>query len=214
MQLRNKNIALCLMTVLCTTCSENDVVYDIGEYKVDLATVCIDNNKQYFLLDDNTLLLNENGVGNIDSERVLLNYSYLEKKVPGFDHVIKVNGLSPVKLGKLLEVNPLTIDTITNHLIHLESAWIGSRYLNISFYMNFHSEKHAVSLITNKTKINENEITVYFRHNAYNDPPGSRLKVIVSFDLSNVLGEPAGGKSLIVSINSDDNAEKKCLLQY
>ena len=208
------SVSLCLI-MLYTACSEDKVVYDIGEYKLDLATVQFDNDKQAFLLDNNVLLLNGRDSKNVEAgQRVLLNYSYLEEISPGYDHVIKVNGIAVITLGKLEGVNPVTIDTMTNKPIHLESAWIGSRYLNISFYMNFHSTKHSISLITDKSKVDEEEIFIYFRHNDYGDPPGSMHKIIASFDLSNVLEEPDGDRQLIVNINSSNYGEKDYLLKY
>ncbi len=210
----NINLLTCLLVYLSTcllflSCSKDKVVYDIGEYKVDLATVQTNSNNQSFLLDNNTLLLNKGFINNLEAgQRVLLNYSYLEDLSPGYDYVIKVNGISAVTQGQLSEVSPITIDTITNVPIHLESVWLGSHYLNVSFYMNFYSKKHTIALITGKTQIQEKNISIYFCHNDNNDSPGVTRCVITSFDLSNVLGEPVGDRQLTVNLNSGNYGEK------
>ena len=205
---------ICLLACLFS-CSEDKVVYDIGEYKVDLATVRIKNNEQFFLLDSEISLLNREIIKNLnDGQRVLLNYSYLSETVSGYDHVIKVNNASLVILDKLSAVNSVTIDTIANDPIRLESIWIGNKYLNISFYMNYNSQKHSISLITDKSKTDEESINIYFRHNNNNDAPGYLRRVIASFDLSEILVKPDSDRILITHVYSDNYGEKEYRFRY
>ena len=195
----------CVFFLSFISCSEDEVVYDIGEYKVDLATVGQNDDNQFFLLDNNISLLNSNNNNALESgQRILLNYSFLPEKSIEYDHVIKVNAISAITQGKLSEVSQTSIDTIPNDPIYLESVWIGSHYLNICFYINYHSHKHSIFLITDKEKTTNESISIYFRHDANNDPPGYMRKIIASFDLSNVLGKPDGRRELIVNINSDN----------
>ena len=210
-----KFLCLYLIVPLLVACSEDEVVYDIGEYKVDLATVQMDNDRQSFLLDNYALLLNGGNVRNLEAgQRVLLNYSYLTEKQTGYDYVVKVNGVGFITQGKLLEVDSITIDTIANKPVYMESVWIGSNYLNLSFYMNYNSQRHSITLLTDKNKTGDDEISVFFRHNDNNDSPGYMHKVIVSFDLSTVLGLPTKNRKLILNINSDNYGQKDYQLTY
>ena len=214
MHLKNYKLILIIL-LLPAACSEDKVVYDTGEYKVDLATVQINNDKQAFLLDNNELLLSAGLHKNIEAgQRVMLNYSYLPETSSGYDYVVKINGITAITQSKLAEVNSETINTTANDPVRLESVWIGSHYLNIIFYINYHSKKHSISLITDKAKTHEEEVSIYFRHDNNDDPEGYMRKVIASFDLSDVLGEPVSDRRLLVDINSDKYGSKNCSLIY
>ena len=204
-----------IILLLSAACSEDKVVYDIGEYKVDLATVQINNDKQAFLLDNNELLLSNVHYQNIESgQRVRINYSYLPETSSGYDYVVKINGITATVQSKLTEVDSTAVDTVANVPVHLESAWVGSHYLNIIFYINYHSTKHTISLITDKTTTQEKEVLIYFRHNDNDDANGYMRKVIASFDLSDILGEPLSDRLLLVNINSDNYGSKNYPLIY
>ena len=204
-----------VILLLSAACSEDKVVYDIGEYKVDLATVQINDDKQAFLLDNKELLLSNSHHQNIENgQRVWINYSYQPETSSGYDYVVKINGITAITQGKLSGVDAVAIGTIADVPVRLESVWVGSHYLNIIFYINYHSKKHSISLITDKTLTKEDEVYIYFRHNNNDDANGYTTKVIASFDLSDVLGEPVSGRRLLVNINSDNYGSKNYPLIY
>ncbi len=185
--------------LLCSCNKETD--YGVGEYRVDMVKVESDNS--FSLLDKNeTTLYNADAKkiqGIEPGNRILLNYSYLDQKQNGYDHVIKVNGASWVHCDSVRTI----MSSLKDDPIYFESAWIGQNYLNMSFYIDQHTETHQIALIqTNTTNVSGNHYThLELRHDNKDDSPGSRKKINASFDLS-PLNLISGKDTIILKIQA------------
>ena len=203
-----------LFLFLFSACSDDDVDYGYGEYKVDIVTYLAPNS---FLLDNGKTAYNVEPKTSREYEegdRIWLHYSFLPDIKSGYDFAIRVNGSSKITKSKLLPVKADTIGDFKNDPIQFESAWIGSHYLNMQFYMDFKSEPHQIALITDSKKLKNDSIWIYFRHDINNDPPGYANHVIASFDLKELLGEPQHNKVLFVNFNTSNYGDKMLELKY
>lgn len=215
MPLRNKLYVL-LLLIFLWSCSGDDISYDIGAYKVDLADVCVSSEgKQFFLLDNNISLLHNGYISKLEQgQRIWLNYSYLEEENKNYNHIIKVNGYTQITTRKLKSLSWAVISSFPDSdPVRLESVWIGNHYLNLIFQIGFHSEKHLIDLFCDESRIRDEELHIYFRHDNNNDPPGAPQKVIISYDLS-ILGNPGQNKVLYVHIKSDNYGDRVYELLY
>jgi len=202
------SFALLLFFSSCN--SSNSVDYGLDEYYVEIVTALSDNA---FLLDSGKTIFADGG--NTDSayqagDRIFLNFSYLE----GSDSQVTVHASSKIMLGVLKSVDEKEIEAFANDPVRLESAWIGSHYLNLRIYIEYKSEKHTVTLFTDKDQLDQPEIAIYFRHDANNDPPGYPTYILLSFDLKEVLGEPEGNKTLQIHLNTTNYGDKTYELNY
>jgi hypothetical protein len=193
------------------SCSPDAVDYGLGAYYVEIATAGGDNA---FLLDNGKTVYNVNGKKYASIEagnRVYLYFSYTDER----REEIIIHSCSNVFKGELKAVEKEKIQEYANDPILFESAWIGSRYLNLLFYIEMKSETHSVSLITDESPTdNPEEIRLYFRHNIHNDPPGHPVSVCTSYDLSSVLGEPRGDRTLLINFNTSNYGDKTYEFKY
>ncbi len=213
------NFPLLVITILLlTSCSKNDVDYGLGEYRVDLATVSKQTGSDvYFILDNEKTLFSPDYTvpENLkDNQRVQLNYSIISDKIQKFDYQVKINGLSAISQGDLVQMAGWAIDTLKNDPIQFESVWIGSKYLNMTGYLDYYSIPHRITLVQDTTIKQNNMVFIEFRHDKRNDPPGPRRRLVASFDLSKVLGEPQQNKNLLVKFNTSNYGEKTYNLVY
>ena len=200
--------ALFLSLSSCT--SSPSVDYGLGEYYVEIVTAL---DKNTFQLDSGKTIYAVGG--KIDSsyeagDRVFLNFSYLEKTIDR----VTVHASAKISLGALKPVEEKEIADFANDPLSLESVWMGSHYLNFRIYMEYKSVKHKVALFTDKNKLDQPEIDVYFRHDANNDPPGYPAFLYLSFDLKETLGEPEGNKILRIHLHTTNYGDKTYELNY
>lgn len=216
---RRLHILIIIVCLFLPACGGDDVDYGLGEYKVDLVTVAKQNNADiYFVLDNGkTLFSLDNALvpANIQNgQRVLLNYSFTSEKTSGFDYTVKINYISGIVQGNLEKIGPADLSALKNDPVQFESVWIGGKYLNMTFYFDYHSGQHQISLVRDTTIQQTDIVYLQFRHDRKNDPPGSRRKVIASFDLSKALGNPEGNKELSVEFNTTHYGVKSYHLEY
>ncbi len=210
-----KILILNLVCILSFSCEEEDISYDIGAYKVDLATVVFDNGLHSFLLDSGESLYTSDQQWKIEKDqRVWLNYSYLSEEKPGYDRVVKVNVCRVITQGKPLITNQETIDIFRNDPVYLRSVWLGSTYLNLDFSFDFYSNPHKIALLMADIQQISDTIMLYFRHSTGEDLPGYERRSYASFDLSEILGLSDGSRLLFVNINSTNYGAKNFDLRY
>ncbi|MDR0427361.1 MAG: hypothetical protein LBH12_02030 [Dysgonamonadaceae bacterium] len=201
-------ILFCCLSFL-TSCNEEDKGYGYGEYYVEMAMVQDDFS---FLLDNGECVYNTNkAVGFEPGTRTLLTYRYANP--PENNEIFILRG-QYIPLGRLKFVEKNLISESKNKPVRLESVWTGNHFLNIRFYMEFHSEIHHVSLWADTREKNQNEINIYFLHDSNNDKPGAFKSENISFDLKEALGEPDGSKTLAVHIVSSNYGEKTYTFNY
>lgn len=171
----------------------------MGEYYVDVVKVLSSNT--FSKLDQNeTLLVSEKSLTSVEAgSRILLNYSYLDKKENGFS--VKINGGSSMLCDSIVK-NTVLIEQLTSEPILLETVWLGLQYLNVSCYVDFYSNGPVAALVLDE--YDGQTCRLSFIYDKRKDPAGSRRKINASFDLSNVLGKPAGTKKVIVSFNNKE----------
>jgi hypothetical protein len=202
----------CNLWLVCAlvACSPETVDYGMGEYYAEIVTA-LENNA--FLLDTGQTIRDHNKTARqsfAPGDRVYLSFSY-EKDPPD---AVKVHGAKKI-FSDTLQITPESaIHQQKNDPIRLESAWIGSRYLNLKFYMEYHSEAHKIALLTDAEHRSDPEIHLYFRHDKNNDAPGYLTPIYASYNLAEILGEPQGMQTLFVHFNTTNYGNKTCTLPY
>ncbi|MDR0413056.1 MAG: hypothetical protein LBH61_04565 [Dysgonamonadaceae bacterium] len=203
----------CFMLLLgsLTACSDSDAVdYGLGAYYTEIVTAAGD---RVFLLDTGQSVRSV-GKGTADAleagDRVRLLFSYLNGKT---DEIV-IHSATKIFRADLNTVRPEAIPLQANDPIAFESAWIGSHYLNLQFYMEYQSEAHKVMLSLAASEANDREPRLYFRHDRNGDAPGYLLPVCVSFDLSRALGEPKGDRTLLINFNTTNYGDKTYKFKY
>lgn len=207
--------SICLIfTVLFLTvlfsCEEDKIDYGLGEYYEEIATVL---NDSAYLLDSNISVVNINAYRRGEKspeagKRVLLMYSYTNMEIPPYDRAVIVHSVSELSTGELKLVGRKDIDSLRADPLRLESIWLGSRYLNMQFYLNFKSEVHSVGLFTDSIGLHNDTVHIYFKHDSNNDPPGYPVHSFLSFNLGKVLGNPEKKKILSVKVKSDNYVDE------
>ena len=190
--------------LLLGACEDDSVNYGLDKYYTEIATTL---NPGTFLLDNGkTVYSIENGnFPDLESgQRVYLRFSYLEDD----SNQITIHSCSKISQGVLTAIPSQEISALANDLIRFESAWIGSHFLNIQFYMEYKSETHQITLAIDETNVNDEEVNLYFRHDKKEDAPGYPVLVLVSYDLSEVLGEPKGDRKLSINFNTSNYGDR------
>jgi hypothetical protein len=207
-------IVLSTISIFLISCENDKVDYGYDKYYEEIVTAM---GKNVFLLDDGKKILstNENEKLNLQSgDRVLIHYTLLPETESGYDQVVRLNGASKIPQGKLKLVSEKDIKAAVKEPVHLESAWLGSHYLNLQMYMNRYSEAHTIGLLADSTQLSNDTLRIYFEHNPNNDSAGYPVHFFLSFDLENVLGKPENTKNIAVNINTDNYGTKIYELKY
>jgi hypothetical protein len=190
------------------SCTPQPVDYGLGEYYVEIVTALGDN--AYRLDSGETIyaVRKETDKPFEAGDRVYLTFSYLD------NHSVRLHGASKIAQGDLKALSGEEIQQQADDPIRLVSAWTGSYYLNLQFYMEYNSQSHKIALVTHEWNVNEPEVDLFFRHDPNNDPPGYPAKVYVSYDLSKVLGEPQGNRIIRIHFNTINYGNKTCQFKY
>jgi hypothetical protein len=165
-------IALFTGSLFLTSCENNKFDYGLDKYYEEIVTAM---GKNVFLLDNGEKMLSvtENGNQTFQSgDRIFLNYTLLPENTAGYDYTVRVNGGAKITMGKLNKVSRKDIEASAKEPIQLESVWLGSHYLNMQFYINRKSESHIIGLLTDSTRLVNDTIQIYFKHDSNNDPVG------------------------------------------
>jgi len=178
---------------------------DSDHYSLAIATLKINQGKDYYLLlDDNSKILpsDTSAIHSYkikDGQRVLINYTVINinEDLYGYNYSVRLNSISDVLTKKVIELNPANADSIGDDNIEPVNIWIGSKYLNIEFQMLGSNVKpHMVNLVSNVTpkEPEDGYASLEFRHNFNGDDPTRLYSGIVSFDLEQLA--PANNATL------------------
>ncbi|MDR1527188.1 MAG: hypothetical protein LBS46_05915 [Dysgonamonadaceae bacterium] len=193
------------------SCSPDPVVdYGMGEYYVEISTALDDHA---FLLDNGQTVYDSNGTANrtFDSgDRVYLSFSYGET----LSDPITVHGAIKIFSDTLKLTQEDKLLQQKNDPVRFESAWTGSHYLNLKFYMEFYSETHKIALLIDEDHVKDSEVHLYFTHDKNNDAAGYWVSLYASYDLSQVLGEPDGDRMLFVHCNTTGSGNTIYTVKY
>ena len=200
-----------LFVLLFCGCSD-EVDYGVGEYRVDWVEV--HSGSLFSLLDNQgTLLSSNNFIRGLDEgDLAILNYTPIKQTADGY--TIAING------AVLVQKFPITLqDRVSPDLnddsITLESCWIGRNYLNISCYIDVYKANPTVILVYQGVDDDNTTHHFSYQHSKNEDQKGSRAKTHLSFDLSQVMGEPRGDKMVLVTFKTGEPDQKKTVeLEY
>lgn len=177
-------IILCVISCLLFT-SCNDDGYSLGEFRVEMATATsLDESAFYLTLDSGEKLWISAPlhVRAPKTERVFINYTLLSDEFSGYDHAIKLNGMSEILTKDIAYADPLdqqVQDSIGNDPIDIISLWSGGEFINAKVAYNFGEvNRHMLNIISAQEIESidiSNPIKLEFRHNKYDDP--ERYKV-------------------------------------
>ncbi|MDR0682761.1 MAG: hypothetical protein LBG15_13090 [Dysgonamonadaceae bacterium] len=202
---------LSLFSLFLFSCSDLDSFdYGLGAYYVEIVTA---TEKNVFLLDTGKEIRNVGGKNSADFEtgdRVYLVFSYTEET----KGEIEIHSSTKIFQKDPDIVQKEEIAKYANDPVSFQSAWIGSHYLNLHFYIEYKSIPHKIFLIMEESQANDKEIKLYFRHDAGNDTPGYPSPVYTSFNLSGALGEPQGDRILLINFNTTNYGDKVYKFKY
>lgn len=182
-----------IILLLLASCSKEET--RIVDYLVEFATVAKIESSTTILLDNGTVLTPSN-VTNLevnDGDRVILNYTPLE------DGYININSIRRILLANIeeegypanREISPVTIETV----------WVNGHYLNMSFYIDYHSKPHTAALFRD---MQADKPTLYFSYSRGEDPAGAPTLTYLSFNI-----ESLQKQDFTIYINTADDGERK-----
>lgn len=202
-----------IVTILCLlflfSCEDNSYDYGLDRYYEEIVTAL---GNQAFQQDSGERLYNMNSSlasSYKEGDRVYLNYTLLDDATPGYDRTVRANRSFAVSTGKISRSDRETIASTHVDSILFESMWIGSHYVNLQFYMDYHSQPHTISMLADSLSVAAGLPQLYFIHNNGDDPPGSRRQVILSFDLKELLGDPEANTPLSIHVVSSNYGDKQ-----
>ena len=193
-----------------TSCSSDIVDYGYGKYYVEFATA-LENHA--FRLDSGQTIYDSNQTAKQTfavGDRVFLYFSYGNT----LSDPVTIHGSAKIFSDALKSMSEDAISQQANEPVRFQSAWVGSHYLNMHIYIEYRSKAHRVALVVDEEQVDDSEIHLYLRHDKNDDPPGYPSSVYASYDLSKVLGEPQGDRSLIVHFNTTNYGEKISTFKY
>lgn len=185
-------ILLFICIFIATSCNDDDG-YSLGEFRVNMATVKeLESADNFYLQLDNGSKLwiaVPAVVGTPKYERVIINYTLLSDSIDGYDHMIRLNGISSILTKDIAYIDPddeVKQDSIGNDPIKIISIWEGGDYMNIKFGFNYgETKQHLISLIADEPDfdITSEPIKLTFRHNKFNDPERYAIQDYVCYNL-------------------------------
>jgi hypothetical protein len=211
--MRRAFIFFFLIILLLNSCDDGSYDYGLDRYYEEIVTVVESN---VFLLDDGKTLFSTTGISKKieEGERLLLHYTLLNNQTGSYDYTVRINGYASVTAGSLKALPQEDIISLKDDPVLFESLWIGSHFLNMQFYFNFHSETHSVGLVVDKLLLDADPIEIRFKHDTNNDLVGFPVHMYLSFDLKNVLGEPQQDKRIRIFVNTSNYGKRAYDLIY
>lgn len=208
------SIISCLLFTSC-----NDDGYSLGEFRVEIATATpLDESTFYLTLDSGEKLWISAPlhVRVPKTERVFIDYTLLSDEFSGYDHAIKLNGMSEILTKDIVYADPLdqqAQDSIGNKPIEIISLWGGGDFINTKVAFNFGEEKQHLLNIVSAEKIESIDITtpikLEFRHNKYDDPERYKVGSYACFSIKPFVerAKAANLTELVFEISSLDYEE-------
>lgn len=198
-----------LLLFLVMSCNDDSNLYESNH--IGIATV--ENPTQStafdFRLDDRTFMhTNTAGLLNYkpkDGQRIIANYSFIEKVSPTSNsvNVVKLNDVYEILTKGIFKIKPAQQDSIGNDQIEIRNIWIGSDYLNVEFVYPGYNKTHYISLVSDSTKTyTDNKTHLEFRHNANGDYPSNSKWGMASFNLSSLKLNHAANDSVKLVIHT------------
>lgn len=196
MKLLSTLILFSTLALGIASCSDDNESLD--NYWASIVTVNkIGENKYDFTLDDGRKIWVASPSGlNLKPEydRALIYYTILSEEKEGYDLSVRLGRFYDVLTKEPIYIakdNQIKQDSIGNDPIKVYSMWEGGGYLNISFGFNVGGQdtntiKHMINLVSDNPdlSVNEESVSLEFRHNQKGDPQNYLAEGYVSFDLT------------------------------
>lgn len=176
--MKNRLLLLLLsVTLLLVVASCDKKEMRLEDYWVELATVVKTEASTTIVLDNGTILTPNNASkwDIEDGARVILNYTPLD------DGFISINSMQGVLLSSIQEEGYPTKRKTSP--IKIVSVWVSGHYLNMSFYVDYHSKPHAVALYRD---MQAGKPTLFFSYSRADDPAGAPTLTYLSFDIESL----------------------------
>ncbi|MDL2322805.1 NigD-like protein [Bacteroidales bacterium OttesenSCG-928-A17] len=201
------------IVVFFSSCEDASYDYGLDRYYEEIVTA---EGNNVFRLDNGETLFTTTKIklSLTGGERLWIHYTLLDEKTEGFDHTVRVNGLSPVSTGALKALKQQEMQTLKKEPVLFRSLWIGSYFLNMHFLIDYRSTAHTVGLVVDEETLGENPVEIYFTHDKNKDAAGSPVRLFTSFDLREVLEEPQGNKNIRIHVNTSNYGEQVYDLIY
>ena len=156
-------------------CDKKEIRLD--NFFVEFATVINKDSSLKFQLDNDNVLNPQNTptIELKNGNRVIISYTPLDKGL------IKLNSVRPIFLDTIKEEG--YSDKVKTSPIKIISVWVSGMYLNMSFYVDYHSKPHITGLFRD---MEATIPTLYFSYNRGEDPPGAPTLTYLSFNLESL----------------------------
>lgn len=194
------------VSMLLTSCGKEE-----GRYYMSVSYGNIVGSTESFQIvtdEGATLNIVENNASGVeveDGQRVMANYTILEKVESGYN--VRLNLLyniltkSPVYLSQM---TPEEQNELGNDPVNVLSMVFGGKYLNakVEVWRKDPSLAHFINLVVDEQRSDDQTVYLTWRHNAYEDPTSLPVAQRVSFDLSKLV--PEGKQQINVCVEWTD----------
>ncbi|MBK5719512.1 NigD-like N-terminal domain-containing protein [Dysgonomonas sp. Marseille-P4677] len=212
-----------VLTVGLASCLDDDG-YSLGKSWRSLVTVNKIDDKTYdFTLDNGAKLWVAAPIGlNLKPkyDRAIIDYTILSDKQGNYDHYIKLNDFYDVLTKDVIYISPddeVKQDSIGHDPIKVRSIWEGGGYLNINFEYNMGEvSQHMVNLVSDASDlaVNDEIVSLEFRHNKNDDPERYKAQGYVSFDLAPYKIEGRDKVKFKINVKDFDGETKVYDIEY
>lgn len=192
----------------------------LGDFKVDIATVHVEDGSSYSLILDNGDVFKPVATPGFykakEGQRVFVNYTLLPGEKEGYDRLVRINDLSCILTKEVIALNAANADSIGNDPVIVKDMWVGGGYLNVYFLFNYGGVRpHAINLVKNELspEASSDKVELEFRHNAYGSPHSRLFDGFVCFDLKPFKSDDADSVKISVKVK-EWNAEKTIDVVY
>ncbi|MBP1618321.1 MAG: hypothetical protein H6Q14_2148 [Bacteroidetes bacterium] len=185
-------------TAISCSDDEADAGYLSGKFRLDIATVRIENTTPVLALDSKDTLratsISDFSFTQKDGQRVLVNHS------PDEGSGIVIHSVSDILTSRIFTAK---LDTLPSDPVKIQSVWTGGGYLNVILYMNYYSKKHIFGLYRSAESPND----LYLSHDKQGDSEGYPVRVYMSFYLNGLQKSSNDSTSFSVTIPTSSGDE-------
>lgn len=144
-------------------------------------------------LDDGTILYPDAGsqtyLTPFLTDRILVNYTIVSNKIESGDtnYNVKINAVDKLLKKNIVMLTKQNADTLGNDPLTATRFWFGNNFLNIDFYFMQDQKIHLINLAKDSIQNDPTTVSLFLKHNAWNDRPLYMRSGFVSFDMTSLL---------------------------
>lgn len=154
-------------------------------------------------LDDGIILYPDAGsqtyLTQFATDRILVNYSILSNKVESgkTNYNVKINAVDKLLKKNIVLLTKQNADSLGSDPINANNFWFGNNFLNINFSFMQDQKTHLINLAKDTIQSDPTTVSLYLKHNAWNDSPAFMRSGFVSFDMISLLNGKDSVKILV-----------------